>query len=116
MEKTIYVYELCPYAMFEDDGVALRDKMLTDWEKDSDLIFILDFEHIAMFATMFFNASIGWFVLHKGEDEARKRIRHRNLTKLGEETWAHSFSNAVEVAHNPEYQQYLSQHDPADEE
>ena len=116
VEKTIEVYKICPYAMFEDDGIALRNMIIEDWNKNADLIFTLDFNGIAMFATMFFNASIGWFVLHKGADETKKRIRYTNLSKLGEETWAHSFSNAVGVANNLEYQQYLSQHDPADEE
>lgn len=115
-KKTIRVYEICPYAMFEEDGIALREKILADWEKDPDSTFVLDFDRISMFATMFFNASIGWFVLHKGEEETKKRIHYEKLTILGEETWKHSFSNAIRVANNPEYQHYLSQHDPADEE
>ncbi len=115
MEVAINIKDLCKYAMFETDGILLRNKILETWEKDPTSTFMLDFFDVKMYATMFFNASIGWFVLRYGAEETARRITTCNLTLLGQETWKHSFENAIEVAENPEYQEILARYDANEE-
>lgn len=111
MELQINVKTLCEYAMFESDGELLRAEIENAWTANKDCNIILDFTDVDMYATMFFNASIGWLVLHYGKDIVLNQIKAENLTPLGQETWKHSFDNAVEVANDPQYQKILSELD-----
>ena len=106
MSETIYVKDVCQYAMFDTDGIALRHRILQHWNTNKKII--LDFEHIGLFATMFFNASIGWFVMQYGDQEVKERISVINLSALGLETYRHSFDNAVTVRQNSALQDALS--------
>jgi len=111
MNVTINIKSLCEYAMFENDGEKLRENIEEYWKEDKTDIVILDFSDVDMYATMFFNASIGWLVLHYGEEIVKERLRVENLTKLGEETWKHSYENAIAIAKDPQYKKILSELD-----
>ena len=106
MITTIYVKDICQYAMFDADGMLLRTKMLEAWNKGDSIL--LDFDHIGLFATMFFNASIGWFVMKYDPAEVEARIETRNLSQLGQDTYHHSFANAIAIKSHPDVQAALS--------
>lgn len=112
MEFIIKVKDICKYAMFETDGEVLRKKVLDVLKRSPENTVVLDFEGISMFATMFFNASIGWILLHEKSELISSRISTRNLSELGEETWRHSYENAIEIAKNPEYIRILESYNP----
>ena len=58
-------------------------------------------------ATMFFNASIGWFVMQYDPAEVEARIKTKNLTPLGQNTYRHSFENAIAIKNQPNMQTAL---------
>lgn len=111
MVNTIVVKDICSYAMFDTDGEKLRDAINANWDADT---IILDFKGIQLFATMFFNASIGWLVMQYGEEEVVQRIKPCNLSRLGEETYQHSFENAVAVRRDPQYAEALAKYPDED--
>lgn len=111
MNVYINVKQLCEYAMFEEDGIRLREEIVKLWNENAENIVVLDFKGVDMFATMFFNASIGWLILHYGEENVNSRIQTENLNQLGDDTWKHSYDNAIEVSKDPQYKKILSELD-----
>lgn len=101
----IKVKDICSYAVFEQDGIKLREAILREMAQGNDIT--LDFEGIDLFATMFFNASIGWIVLRDGPEVIEHNVSYTNLTELGQSTWEHSFQNAINVRNDPDYQEAL---------
>lgn len=91
----IKIREICPIAMTEEQGLSLRSAM--EPLIDAGEPVILDFEGISLFATMFFNASIGYYVLKKGAAYCSRNIQLANISSLGRETYRHSFANAKEI-------------------
>ena len=110
----IMVKDLCQYAIFEQDGIRLREEILRYYGKGNTII--LDFTDISLFATMFFNASIGWLVLKDGTEVVSDNIIYTNLSDLGQTTWKHSFENAVEVRANPLYKEALTSYTDGNQE
>lgn len=108
MEQTIVVKNISTYAMFDTDGVKLRKQILAAWAQGTTLV-TLDFQGIELFATMFFNASIGWLILYKNPDYVSKHLQCINLSSLGKETYQHSYDNALMVKENPSYQKALAE-------
>ena len=58
---------------------------------------ILDFEGISLFATPFFNASIGYFILNLGPEKFNEVFKLHQISELGLNTYQHSYENAVEM-------------------
>lgn len=110
---TIKVNEVCNYAIFEQDGIKLREAILSQLDKKEQIV--LDFENIQFFATMFFNASIGWLVLRYGPEWINEKISKINLSDLGETTWKHSFDNAVQIRQDPAYKEAVAHFGDEDE-
>lgn len=110
----IMVKDLCQYAIFEQDGIRLREEILKYYGKGDTIT--LDFTDISLFATMFFNASIGWLVLKDGAEVVSNNIIYTNLSVLGQATWKHSFENAVEVRANPLYKKALANYTDENQE
>lgn len=98
MAKIIKIKSFAEMAMTEDDGMHLR-KEIADGLADSDSV-ILDFSDIDLFATPFFNASIGYFVMKLTPDTYNKQICVENLSDLGKETYGHSYQNAISIYEN----------------
>ncbi len=96
MLSIIKVKDISPMALSEDSGLSLREKISNALNSNSDKIQI-DFDNISIFTTMFFNASIGYFILNCGS-EIMKKIELINLSSLGRETFEHSKENA-EIIH-----------------
>lgn len=97
MEKNINVFEFIKNGLTENNGFILRQKIeevLKDL-KENDVI-ILNFEKIFLFATPFFNTSIGFFVLTLGPEQFDKIFRIIKISDLGMNTYQHSYENAVE--------------------
>lgn len=101
----IKVKDICQYAVFEQDGIKLREAILHELEQNNDVE--IDFVDINLFATMFFNASIGWIVLKFGPEIIQNKVSYTNLTELGQSTWEHSFQNAINVRNDPIYHEAL---------
>ena len=97
MEKTICVKKLFTNGLTENNGLILRNKIEEYLNKNDDIEkIIIDFDEITLFATPFFNASIGYFVIKLGPEKFNKKIKLINKTKLCDETYKHSYENAVE--------------------
>ena len=93
---TIKVANICNTALSESDGLELRKAMCKAFERDNDLHFIdddkdfnliLDFECIELYASPFFAASIGFFVLNFNEEYYLNTIKLINLTSIGEDIY-----------------------------
>lgn len=98
MSKEIRISSIAQMAMTEDAGLQLRKEMQAAMEQSQSVV--LDFEGIELFATPFFNASIGYFVMKLSPEQYKMQVRVVNLSDLGKETYAHSFQNAVAVYEN----------------
>ena len=88
----IRVKEICPAAMTEEQGLLVRSAMAPFMDAGEQVV--LDFSGISLFATMFFNAGIGYYVLRKGSGYCGRNIRLVNISGLGAETYGFSLSNA----------------------
>lgn len=95
MNQTIKIKAITSMAMTEDAGFQLRKEMNEAMQNEQQII--LDFEGIKLFATPFFNASIGYFVMRLSPEKYKEQVKVINLTELGMETYTHSFQNAVSV-------------------
>lgn len=95
----IYVNEFTKRALTENEGLKLREQISKYWDDDT---VIIDFSGISMFATMFFNASIGHYVLNFSPEICEKKIELRSISELGKETYKHSFENAKAIFLNKE--------------
>lgn len=89
----IKIKEISENALFESDGIKLRNMIMDFCNSNHDEKIQLDFSGITLFATMFFNAWVGYFVKNNREDILNK-IEAINISKLGEKTLQHSRDNA----------------------
>ena len=96
--NTIKIKEYTPMAISETQGLIIRKLMEPFVERGEQVS--LDFEDISLFATMFFNASVGYFVINKSPEVCESLIGINNISDLGNETYKHSFNNAKEIFNN----------------
>lgn len=98
MEKRIIISEIINNGLTENNGLILRNKIETVLKELSvnDTI-ILDFKNLNLFATPFFNASIGYLVLKLGPENFIKIFKLEEISELGKNTYQHSYENAVEM-------------------
>lgn len=92
MSAEIRISDITTMAMSESFGLKLRQRILDELEKADTVI--LNFENITLFATPFFNASVGYLYMHLTPDVYRQRIITKNMNPLGDETYRHSIENA----------------------
>ena len=78
----IKIKEISENALFESDGIKLRNMIMDFCNSNHDEKIQLDFSGITLFATMFFNAWVGYFVKNNREDILNK-IEAINISKLG---------------------------------
>jgi len=103
----IMVNKLTSMAMTDTAGLKLREeieKLIKTEEK-----IIIDFTGITLFATMFFNASIGHFVMTLSPEKCNDLFKFVNLTELGMETYKHSFENAEAIFHDRKQQSVIGE-------
>ena len=62
---TIFVRNFTKDALSEKAGLELRRKILFAYSKNTLEKIVLDFRGINLYTTIFFNASIGYFILKK---------------------------------------------------
>ena len=98
MGKTIKISSIAPMAMTEDAGMQLRNEMSDTIRKGETVT--LDFDGIGLFATPFFNASIGYFLMELSPEKYNQQVKVTNISDLGKETYSHSLQNAVSVYQN----------------
>lgn len=84
-------------ALTESDGLKLRNAIEHILKNGSAVT--LDFSGISLFATMFFNASIGHLVMTISPEKCDELIHITNISELGRDTYVHSFENAKAVFH-----------------
>ncbi len=92
MINKIKISEISNYALTEEDGIKLRNKM-NEYLKDGQKV-VLDFTNITLFATPFFNASVGYSFYNLKETKYNELISVENITQLGMSTYQHSIENA----------------------
>ena len=90
---TIKISDLTKLALTDEQGMKLRRKMEPFLEEGESVE--LDFEDIKLFASMFCNASIGFFILKYSPEVVAKMVKLININKLGLETFEHSIANAT---------------------
>ena len=95
MKEIIKVIEFCQIALSEEKGIVFRNKIVESLKKAEEVV--LDFEGIKIFATPFFNSSIGYLVMQITPSVYDKRIKVNNLSDLGMETYLHSKENAEQI-------------------
>ena len=92
---TVTIKELTPNALSEAAGTKLREKILEKAAEEKSERIVLDFSGITLYATMFFNASIGYLVLNR--KDVISRLDLVGLSSLGDKTYKHSLANAKEI-------------------
>lgn len=91
--RNVSVNQCIDNALTENNGLILREIMLE--AINEELPVNLDFSGISLFATVCFNASVGFIIFEYGPDKFDKSIIISNLSKGGEEAYQHSYDNAV---------------------
>lgn len=99
MEKIIKISDFITNALTETNGLVIREKIKEMLElcNDNDIL-VLNFENITLFATPFFNSSIGYFIMKLGKNKFDEKIKLASITELGMSTYKHSYDNAVEYS------------------
>ena len=96
MEKNcIKIKDIVNMAITEEQGLELRKKIGEIIERCDEIF--LDFEDVNVFTTMFFNASIGYYILQYSPEKCKNIFKLKNISKVGEQTYNHSFENAEEI-------------------
>lgn len=90
---TILISEICPFALAEEDGKKVYDAIDNALENNNGIC--VDFNQISLFATPFFNTSLGAIILKYGIEKFDAMVEIKNLDALGEETYQHSRNNAI---------------------
>lgn len=103
----IMVKELTKMAMTESAGLKLRKEIENLFKTEKKVV--IDFSGISLFATMFFNASIGHFVMTLSPEKCRNIFELINLSELGMETYMHSFENAEEIYNDKNQQSVIGE-------
>lgn len=104
---TIRIKDFTDNALSESSGTILRSKIIELQSKSIEEI-KLDFSDITLFATMFFNASIGFFIIN-GKKDLIDRMELLNITQLGRRTYQHSYDNAVYILNNSEKKEEINE-------
>lgn len=95
----ILISSFTPNALSEKAGAELREKILSSYTNNPNEEITLDFEGIVLYATMFFNASIG-FLIQEDRYDIIDNIDIINITSLGKKTLEHSKANAIFIKEN----------------
>lgn len=99
MEKIIKVSDFVKNGLTETNGLIVRKKIEEELVTiNDDDILVLNFENITLFATPFFNSSIGYFIMKLGKDKFDRKIKLISISELGMNTYKHSYDNAVEYS------------------
>lgn len=98
MRNSIVISDITDMAMAEADGLALRKRMEEVLDEFGEVV--LDFSGISLFATPFFNASVGYFIINLTPEKFAKVVSTKNLNELGQETYGHSLENAEYIFNN----------------
>lgn len=91
--NNILVKEISPFALAEEDGIVLFNAISE--KLDAGETVQVDFSEINLFATPFFNASLGAVILKYGIEKFDERVAVVGLDDLGMETYNHSRDNAL---------------------
>lgn len=94
----IKVNQISKTALSANDGTKLRNRICDALDTDSRVE--LDFSGINLYATMFFNAFVGYFIMNSQKDVIDNKIELLNISELGEKTFRHSYDNAIYVKEN----------------
>ncbi len=92
----IQVVDYIKTAFSDDDAKVIRPLIAQELERTGKVV--LDFTGIRFFTTLFFNNSIGKYILEYGPDEFSRRIVLNGLSEVGNDTFQHSFENASKLA------------------
>lgn len=92
------VTDVCPFALAEEDGAKIYSIIASFLEKGESIC--VDFADINLFATPFFNTSLGAAIVKYGVEKFDSLIEVSNLDPLGIETYEHSRSNAIAFIEN----------------
>ena len=103
MITTIQIKDFCDNALSITNGEIIQKEIMKYLNEKTEKI-ILDFSGIELFATPFFNASIGFCITLLSPIKFDSVIQCINLSVLGKETFNYSYSNAIAV-YNKHYSQ-----------
>lgn len=90
----IKIKDLVNNALSVNDGIIVREELLKYLDCGEEIH--LDFEGVSLFATMFFNAFVGYFI-KIGKKSFIQNLKFDNISQLGLDTFQHSYNNAVFV-------------------
>ncbi len=93
---TILINKYTKTALSVESGEIIRNVIIEAFSQNNTEDIILDFSGITLFATMFFNASVGYLVKER-RDDIMNRIKLSNLSALGKRTYDHSVQNAITI-------------------
>lgn len=94
MNTIVKVSDFTKFALSEEAGLSVRKRILELWDEQD--VITVDFNGISIFATPFFNSSLGYCILTYGPDSYLNKINVVGLNLLGEETYKHSKENAID--------------------
>ena len=92
--NTIRVDAITSFCLSEQDGKTLRELVINKLERAEKVT--VDFSNLSLFASPFFNASLGYILSSLGEKEFRNRIIITNLSSTGMKIFDKVMENVLE--------------------
>jgi len=93
--NTIIVKNICDTCLTQEDGIKLQNVLKPYFEKQEKVD--LDFESMEKYVTLFFNYSIGYFILNYTPELFEKLVSTKNLNVVGTMIYSFSADNAKRI-------------------
>ncbi|KDR95888.1 protein of unknown function [Peptoclostridium litorale DSM 5388] len=101
----IIIKEISSIAISSKSGMLLRQKL--EKALESNEIVTIDFCGVDKFASMYFNASIGYVAQKLGREEFNRRVKIVNITINGKEIINSSIENSISKKESFDIQETL---------
>lgn len=103
----LLINSICPFALSEEDGSKVYSVICDHIEQKNKIC--VDFKGISLFATPFFNTSLGAAIVKFGVGLFDEYVEVANLDDLGQETYRHSRESAVSFKENKQSKQVIAE-------
>ena len=103
--EIMIVKEIGKRCLIQTDGQKIYDQILPVLKNNMNVT--LDFDGVEMFASPFFNSSIGQLTKQFHTDDLKKRLLIKNLNKVGDLILKRVIENAITYYQDKDYQKIV---------
>lgn len=92
--KTIIAKDYIKSGFSEDEAALLQPEIGKAVSESTP--FVLDFDQVQYFTTLFFSTALTYLVDHLGVDGYNRMVTVKNLSESGQETYKHAYDYAIQ--------------------